>query len=68
MMQLEQSFLEESDLLAAKLKCLELANAMWRTPENTPITADLIVSDAQKFWDFLTADITVGESQSETDA
>ncbi len=44
----------EPELLAAKLKCLELANAMWRTPENTAITSDQIVADAKKFWDFLT--------------
>lgn len=42
----------ENELLGTKLKCLELANAMWRAPENSA-TAETIVSDAEKFWAFI---------------
>lgn len=54
--QIEPGNVDEGELLSAKLKCLELANSMWRTPEASQVTADQIVTDATKFWNFLTAD------------
>ena len=59
----ESALLEEQDLLAAKLKCLEFALAMWRAPDNCA-SATAIVEDATKFWNFLLGE----EGQSETSA
>jgi len=53
---------EEPKNAELKLKCLEIANAMWHGPDNNP-SADEIVSSATKFWNFL-----LGSDQSATDA